>query len=254
MTFSVCVLFFFLAVVLPFGQLVVGSFFRFIGFLSVGHADSGALQESIQQQRCLACVSKHHVSRRHRFNRDHDPRRHCRLCVGAHTVARAAPPRYVGVAALDDAGHGPGGRSSLGLCDHPRAGADLWHDLGAVPAYLTLGTPLSVRIMAGAYAQLSFDLEELSCVHGAGWWQTLWRILVALSWPAFAVGWTLSFFGIMRELSASVLLFSIGNEVLSASCSVFGRRVKEEVMVIGLMTMFLVFLFRWVQLILIIGR
>ena len=183
--------------------------------LSVGHADSGALQESIQQQRCLACVSKHHVSRRHRLNRDHDPRRHCRLCVGAHTVARAAPPRYVGVAALDDAGHGPGGRSSLGLCDHPRAGADLRHDLGVFLAYLTLGTPLSVRIMAGAYAQLSFELGGIvPCPRGE-----LVADIVAYSgrtiWPAFAVGWTLSFFGIMRELSASVLLFSIGNEVLS---------------------------------------
>ena len=43
----------------------------------------------------------------------------------------------------------------------------------------------------------------------------MWRILIALAWPAFAVGWVLTFFGIMRELSASVLLYSVGSEVLS---------------------------------------
>ena len=52
-------------------------------------------------------------------------------------------------------------------------------------------------------------------MHGASWWQTLWRIMVALAWPSFAVGWVLTFFGIMRELSASVLLYSVGSEVLS---------------------------------------
>ena len=52
-------------------------------------------------------------------------------------------------------------------------------------------------------------------MHGASWWQTLGRILIALAWPAFAVGWVLIFFGIMRELSASILLYSVGSEVLS---------------------------------------
>ena len=46
-------------------------------------------------------------------------------------------------------------------------------------------------------------------------WQTMWRIMIALAWPSFAVGWVLIFFGIMRELSASVLLYSVGSEVLS---------------------------------------
>ena len=115
-------------------------------------------------------------------------------------------------------------------------------------AYISLGTPLAVRIMNGTFTQLSFDIEECSRVHGASWLQTLWRILIALSWPAFAVGWILTFFGIMRELSASVLLYSVGSEVLSV---VMVRMLidgqPERVTVIGLMMMLLVFLFRWVQ-------
>jgi iron(III) transport system permease protein len=115
-------------------------------------------------------------------------------------------------------------------------------------AYIALGTPLAVRIMNGTFTQLSFDIEECSRVHGASWLQTLWRILIALSWPAFAVGWILTFFGIMRELSASVLLYSVGSEVLSV---VMVRMLidgqPERVTVIGLMMMLLVFLFRWLQ-------
>jgi len=80
---------------------------------------------------------------------------------------------------------------------------------------MALGSPIAVRVMSNAYAQLAPDLEESSRVHGAGWWQTLWRILVALSWPSFAVGWVLLLFSIMRELSASVLLYSVDSEVLS---------------------------------------
>jgi iron(III) transport system permease protein len=109
--------------------------------------------------------------------------------------------------------------------------------------------------MSGAYAQLSFDLEECSRVHGASWWQTLWRIMIALAWPAFAVGWILSFFGIMRELSASILLYSVGSEVLSVVLlKLWTNGRAEEVSVIGLFMMLLVLLFRWVHLRLIKSR
>ena len=82
-------------------------------------------------------------------------------------------------------------------------------------AYVTLGTPLAVRTMSGAFAQLAYDLEECSRVHGAAWWTTFRRILLALAWPSFAVGFILIFFVILRELSASILLYSVGNEVLA---------------------------------------
>src|SRR5690606_24980991 len=104
-------------------------------------------------------------------------------------------------------------------------------------------------IMSGAYAQLSYDLEESSRVHGATWWQTLWRILVALSWPSFAVGWVLTFFGILRELSASILLYTAGSEVLSVTMlKLWEDGEAGQVSVIGLLMMVLVIFFRWVQL------
>ena len=116
-------------------------------------------------------------------------------------------------------------------------------------AYISLGTPLSVRVMSSAYSQLSYDIEECSRVHGANWLQTMRHIVIALIWPSFAVGWVLIFFGIMRELSASVLLYSVGSEVLSVVLlKLWANGNAEEVSVIGLMMMVMVMLFRWVQL------
>jgi iron(III) transport system permease protein len=83
-------------------------------------------------------------------------------------------------------------------------------------AYIALGTPVAVRVDVVAYQQIATDIEECSRVH--------WRRLVADAGPhpgrrspgpAFAVGWVLIFFGIMRELSASILLYAPGTEVLS---------------------------------------
>ena len=79
--------------------------------------------------------------------------------------------------------------------------------------------------------------------------ETLGRILIALAWPAFAVGWVLIFFGIMRELSASILLYAPGTEVLSVvMLKMWVSGKPEEVSVIGLVMLVLVLVFRWVQL------
>ena len=56
-------------------------------------------------------------------------------------------------------------------------------------AYVALGTPVAVRVTSAAYQQIANDIEECSRVHGAGWWQTLLRILIALAWPSFAACW-----------------------------------------------------------------
>jgi len=115
-------------------------------------------------------------------------------------------------------------------------------------AYVTLGTPLAVRTMAGAFAQLAHDLEECSRVHGATWSTTFRRILLALAWPSFAVGWILIFFIILRELSASILLYSVGNEVLSVVVMRMWTEGKAgPVSVIALVMLALVFLFRFAE-------
>ena len=116
-------------------------------------------------------------------------------------------------------------------------------------AYMALSTPVAVRVMSGAYGQLSFDLEECSRVHGATWLQTMRRILLALAWPSFAVGWMLTFFGILRELSASILLYAVDTQVLSVlMLRMWSGGKPEEVSVIALFMLGLVLVFRWVQI------
>jgi iron(III) transport system permease protein len=63
------------------------------------------------------------------------------------------------------------------------------------------------------------------------------------------VGWVLTFFGILRELSASILLYSVGSEVLSVELyKLWTNGQPEEVSVVGLMLVLLVIVFRWVQI------
>ncbi len=116
-------------------------------------------------------------------------------------------------------------------------------------AYITLRLPISASVMSAAYSQLSFDIEECSRVHGASWWRTLWRILIALTWPSFVVGWVIAFSGIIREVSASVLLYSTQSEVLSVSLlKLWSRGQSEQVAVIALGVMTVTVILRWAQL------
>jgi len=115
-------------------------------------------------------------------------------------------------------------------------------------AYVTLSLPLAVRTMAGALSRISADLEECSRVHGATFWTTFRRILLSLSWPSFAVGWIFLFFIILRELSASILLYGPGSEVLSVVVMrLWSEGKAEEVSVIALIMLLFVFAFRFLE-------
>jgi iron(III) transport system permease protein len=248
--FAACLLFFILVVLLPLGQLLIGSFVRFIGFYQwdmltlqnyIKVFESREIWRAFRNTMLLGFAGSTatmmlggmvaYVSVRTRW-------RGRRLMDALAWLPWMMPGMVLGIGLLWGYAVIPGPIQIYGT---------VW---ALLLAYMTLGTPLAVRIMTGSYQQLSFDLEESSRVHGASWWQTLWRILVALSWPAFAVGWTLTFFSIMRELSASVLLYSVNSEVLSViMLNLWAAGRQEEVMVIGLLTMLLVFVFRWVQLI-----
>jgi iron(III) transport system permease protein len=248
-TFAFCVLFFVITVVLPVSQLFIGSFFRFFGFyewdmLTLEHyqavASNNEFWRAFGNTMFLGFTGATatmilggiiaYVSVRTKWRG--------RLLIDAMAwLPWMMPGIILGVGFL----------WGFALLPHaiPIYGT-IW---ALLLAYISLGTPISVRVMSGAYAQLSYDLEECSRVHGATWLQTLWRIMIALAWPSFAVGWVLIFFGIMRELSASVLLYSVGSEVLSVVLlKLWANGAAEQVSVIGLIMMLMVILFRWVQL------
>ena len=248
-TFGFCILFFTVTVVLPVAQLLIGSFFKFFGFyqadmLTLEHYESvwnsseiwrgftntmwlGLMGASATM--ALGSIVAYISVRTHWRGR--------RLIDAMAWLPWMMPGMVLGIGFLWAFAMLPGPIPIYGT---------IW---ALLLAYVALGTPVSVRVMSSAYAQLSYDLEECSRVHGATFMQTLWRILVALAWPSFAVGWVLTFFGIMRELSASVLLYAVGSEVLSVVLmKLWANGQAEQVSVVGLFMMLLVILFRWVQL------
>jgi iron(III) transport system permease protein len=248
-TFAFCILFFVVAVVLPVGQLLLGSFFRFFGFYTWDMLtlenytkvfQNGDLRRALWNTFELGLLGSTatmvlggivaYVTARTEW-------RGRRLIDALAWLPWMMPGMVLGIGFLWAFAMLPVFVPIYGT---------IW---ALMLAYVALGTPVAVRVMSGAYQQLSADLEECSRVHGASWWQTLWRIMIALAWPTFAVGWILTFFGIMRELSASVLLFSAGSEVLSvALLKMWMNGEAEQVSVVGLLTMLLVIFFRWVQL------
>lgn len=248
-TFGFCVLYFLVTVVLPVGQLFVGSFFKFIGFyswdaLTLEHwravFDDRAFWRSFRNTMVLGLVGSTVT-----------------MALGAVVAYITIRTRWAGRRALDALAWLPWlmpgivlGAGFLWAIAFLPSGFPLYGTIWALLlAYVSMGTPVAVRRMSDSFHQLSFDIEECSRVHGATWGQTMRRILLVLAWPAFAVGWILTFFGIMRELSASILLYSAGSEVMSVSLlRLWLGGKQEQVAVIGMIMIALVVLFRWVQL------
>jgi iron(III) transport system permease protein len=249
LTFGICILFFFATVVLPVGQLLIGSFFQFFGFYS---------WDMLTLDHYKAVYQNREVWRAFRNTMFLGlTGATITMILGAIVAYISVRTRWRGRLLIDSLAWlpwmmpgivlGVGFLWAFAMLPGPiNIYGTIW---ALLLAYITLGTPIATRVMTGSYHQLAYDLEECSRVHGASWLQTFWRIVVALSWPAFAVGWILTFFGIMRELSASILLYSAGSEVLSVVLlKMWTNGLAEQVSVIGLMMMLLVIVFRWVHL------
>jgi iron(III) transport system permease protein len=248
-TFTICVAFFALTVALPVGQLLLSSFFQFFGFyqldmLTLEHYrnvwENRSFWHAFGNTMLLGFLGATAT-----------------MVLGGIVAYITTRTTWRGRRVIDVLAWLPWMMPGMvlgigflwGFAILPHA-IPIYGTLWALLlAYIALGTPVAVRVTSGAYAQIARDLEECSRVHGANWWQTLGRILVALAWPAFAVGWVLIFFGIMRELSASILLYVPDTEVLSVvMLKMWNGGKPEDVSVIGLVMLVLVLLFRWVQL------
>jgi iron(III) transport system permease protein len=248
-TFGICILFFLLTVALPISQLLLSSFFKFFGFyeadmLTFEHYvsvwNNRSFWRAFGNTMLLGVLGATatmllggivaYVTTRTKW-------RGRRLIDALAWLPWMMPGMVLGIGFLWGFAILPHGIPIYGTL------------LALLLAYVALGTPVAVRVTSAAYQQIAVDIEECSRVHGANWWQTLGRILIALAWPAFAVGWVLIFFGIMRELSASILLYAPGTEVLSVvMLKMWVGGKPEEVSVIGLVMLVLVVVFRWVQL------
>ncbi|MEX2644346.1 MAG: iron ABC transporter permease [Acetobacterales bacterium] len=84
-------------------------------------------------------------------------------------------------------------------------------------AYVTRFIPFTVRTANASLRQVHDVLERAARISGATWFRTMRSITLPLIKSGLLVGWILVFIQAMRELSASILLYSGGNQTLAVA-------------------------------------
>lgn len=82
-------------------------------------------------------------------------------------------------------------------------------------AYTTKDMPIGFRSAHSSFTQIHSELEEASRVCGAGWVRQLATITVPLAKPGLVIAFVLIFASILREVGASIILYTQGTEVVA---------------------------------------
>ncbi len=82
-------------------------------------------------------------------------------------------------------------------------------------AYITRFLPYGLRYNTTSMLQIHKELEESAAMSGASWSTTFRRVILPLLKPGLLAGWIYIVIVSIRELSASILLYSPGTEVVS---------------------------------------
>ena len=92
---------------------------------------------------------------------------------------------------------------------------NLYHTIWIILiAYVTRFLPFAVKAVTNSITQIHEELERAAAISGANWFTVFWKVLVPLAMPGMVAGWIILFVSMMRELSASIMLFSSNNEVI----------------------------------------
>lgn len=236
-------------VLLPVGQLVLGSLSPFFGFYDVARFSWRHYEKVLSDGYVMAAV------------------RNTFLASGVAALATLVLSFAVAYALTRLRGRGraiglinvlswlpllaPGIVLGLALL-WAYAFAPRWLELygsvwGLVVAYVVLTLPVAVRTVQGALAQLSAELEEAARVCGARPWTILRRVTLPLLWRSLAAAWLLCFLLSAREGSASLMLAAPGAQVLSvALVYLWSQGRMEEVAALGVLMVVPVMVLRYV--------
>lgn len=108
-------------------------------------------------------------------------------------------------------------------------------------AYVALFLPFSTQAAATAFRQIDRSLEEASRVSGASWGRTVRKVVAPLLGPALLSGAVIVLYHSVRELAASLLLYSPGSEVMSVAIwSLYGEGQFVELFALALINIVLV--------------
>lgn len=84
-------------------------------------------------------------------------------------------------------------------------------------AYTIRNLPYAYSAAYAGLARVDPTLEEAARVHSTPPRRTFFRIIIPLTIPSVMAGWVIAFINSLRELPASLLLFSSGNETISVA-------------------------------------
>lgn len=84
-------------------------------------------------------------------------------------------------------------------------------------AYVTRHLPFGVKSITTTIVQVSEELERAAVISGAHWSRMFRRVLIPILMPGLVSGWVLMFVSMMRELSASIMLFASNTETLAVA-------------------------------------
>lgn len=82
-------------------------------------------------------------------------------------------------------------------------------------AFLTINLPSAYQQLQAAFATIHPELEDASRILGATRLRSLWQITAPLLRTGVIATWCFIFIGVMRELSAAIVLFTSQTKVLS---------------------------------------
>lgn len=82
-------------------------------------------------------------------------------------------------------------------------------------AYIVNYLPTGLRNMEALIGAVSRDLDESARTSGATWLQSMRKIIIPLVTPGLISTWLLLFVTFIREVSASMMLFTFGTETMS---------------------------------------
>ena len=93
-------------------------------------------------------------------------------------------------------------------------GAAYGTDAMLVLAGLARFLPVAALTLAAGLRYVPVSHEEAAAVGGAGWWATMWRIVLPQARPAILTAWVLVFILAFGELGASILVAPPGETTL----------------------------------------
>ena len=106
-------------------------------------------------------------------------------------------------------------------------------------AYVARFFPFSTRTIGAMMAALHPELEESARTSGASWAQTIRYIVLPLARPALIAAWIMLFVIFIRELGASILLYSSGTETLSVAMVLLSENSAGYVAALALVQLML---------------